>query len=1164
MRPYKTLATAFLCLIFGVPLLLTAIISTGFGLNWAAQTVLHITRAPVTIARIEGQWWSTIVAHDVQINTGANQLSATRVEVQWSPWSLFDGELDVHHVYIDSPNLSLASSTAATTAESKPVTLDIAAPLPIQITKLRVSDGELHRAEIDQPFAAELALSWQRHKVTTQITRLHVGALTVAGDASLSLTPTLSHQLRLSADYEAAQHYRATVELRGNSQTSDAQVNVSQPQSVAVTAQLQQLLTDLHFSGKIRIAQPLKPQQWLADLPDDLPQLQGTMQFDGDLEAITLQPDVILNHQQQQMALTGKISVALKQHQAKIHQAEITLSEGLANGQLAVSGELNWQQPQHPHVALNAKWQQLNLQLPQQPTIQSTTGDLSVVGTRQHLQVELQQQLQIAEQQFGKMHSSLTLLPESAHIEHQLKDYNGNLVADISWHNKSLQIEQFNADFPHLTASASGNLTDSIDWDLMIADLSMLPIAAVDVAGKLKASGQVSGSLQDPRVNTHVTINELKLNQTSLGDVSTRLAGTLSEHHLELSIASTKNHLETRVDGSYQDQQWQGTINQLALNIDNYDQWQQLQPTPLRVSPTQQKLGELCLKAQSNQQLTCIQGEHQGQSVSFASNIEYLPVVWLEPWLKLPLGTNLEGGFKALAEGIYDINQQRFNKLDAEVSGQSFRIRSNRIPEPITFKQLRLTAQQQPAKPILMNAILQPESFAGLASASVTLEDFRADSPIKGKIDVTLDDLALVNALISQVEQAKGHAQAEITINGKLQQPVLSGHANVVASQLLIPQTGTLINDLTATVSDAQTSRQQFEVTVKGRAGNSKDDGNFAARGWINPLQRKGQITLRAERATVIDTPELKLTLSPDIDIRLQPERTELSGTVRVPSARIAKPDMSNTVTASSDVVVVKNGEPVRDKMVKTKHDLYADIKVVLGDDVQVKALGFKGQLNGSLVIHEQPKQPTTATGSVNVNTGEYEIYGQKLNVEKGSFIYTGTPIDNPGLDLRVTRRFTNPAADPAYVKVGAQVAGTLNNPSLNLFSDPSMPDSDILSYLVLGRAPGAGETNADALQLQAAILLGTQGTNVIGKNVKDAFGLDTFGIDNLGNSTEDTSFYIGKYLSPDLYVKYGIGLLTPINTFFLRYRLTDNLFLESHSSTQSQGGDIIYSFETN
>jgi len=121
------------------------------------------------------------------------------------------------------------------------------------------------------------------------------------------------------------------------------------------------------------------------------------------------------------------------------------------------------------------------------------------------------------------------------------------------------------------------------------------------------------------------------------------------------------------------------------------------------------------------------------------------------------------------------------------------------------------------------------------------------------------------------------------------------------------------------------------------------------------------------------------------------------------------------------------------------------------------------------------------------------------------------------------------------------------------------MQDADILSYLILGRPPGGGGSNN--LQLQALLLIGSQGTDLIGKRLQETFGFDEFGIDSTADPL-DTSFYIGKYLSPKLYVKYGVGLFENTNTFYIRYLLTDRLLIESTTSTEAQGGDILYTIE--
>jgi translocation and assembly module TamB len=255
-------------------------------------------------------------------------------------------------------------------------------------------------------------------------------------------------------------------------------------------------------------------------------------------------------------------------------------------------------------------------------------------------------------------------------------------------------------------------------------------------------------------------------------------------------------------------------------------------------------------------------------------------------------------------------------------------------------------------------------------------------------------------------------------------------------------------------------------------------------------------------------------------------------------------------VSASPDVVIVKNGKEVA---AKRGLDIFAKIRVILGDDVHVAAAGFKGQLKGNLLVEQTPQLAPRGTGIVEVVAGDYKVYGQDLRIERGRVLFSGGPIDNPGLDLRAVRKVDE-------VTAGAQVGGTLKTPRLQLFSTPSMSDSQIISYLVFGRPPSGSGAETAMLQNAAAALAMSEG-NKLTKGISDAVGVDEFKLAS-GASPKDAAFVIGKYLSPDLYVSYGVGLFEAVNTFKLRYRLSKRLYFESSSTSTSSGADLTYTTE--
>ncbi len=97
-------------------------------------------------------------------------------------------------------------------------------------------------------------------------------------------------------------------------------------------------------------------------------------------------------------------------------------------------------------------------------------------------------------------------------------------------------------------------------------------------------------------------------------------------------------------------------------------------------------------------------------------------------------------------------------------------------------------------------------------------------------------------------------------------------------------------------------------------------------------------------------------------------------------------------------------------------------------------------------------------------------------------------------------------------------------------------------------------------MMANAALALGLSGGDQIARSIGDRFGFDEMRIES--DSTGDqASLVVGRYLSPRLYVGYGIGLIESINTFNLRYQISDRWQLEAESGTD-QGADLFYRFE--
>jgi len=236
-----------------------------------------------------------------------------------------------------------------------------------------------------------------------------------------------------------------------------------------------------------------------------------------------------------------------------------------------------------------------------------------------------------------------------------------------------------------------------------------------------------------------------------------------------------------------------------------------------------------------------------------------------------------------------------------------------------------------------------------------------------------------------------------------------------------------------------------------------------------------------------------------------------------------------------------------------TPWDLYSQVRVVVGDKVRFKGFGLTGNITGSVTATDEPEKITTARGELSVTAGKYTAYGRDLDVERGRLIFAGGPIDNPGIDARAVRRV-------GEVLAGISVRGTLKSPVLTLFSDPPMPQTDILSYLILGQPLQQASTAEGRTLLGAASALTLTGGDRLARDIGARFGFEEVAIQTSGTPGE-ASLVVGRYLSPKLFIAYSVGLFEQINLLRLRYQLNSRWTVQTETGTHS-GADLLFTIE--
>jgi translocation and assembly module TamB len=160
-------------------------------------------------------------------------------------------------------------------------------------------------------------------------------------------------------------------------------------------------------------------------------------------------------------------------------------------------------------------------------------------------------------------------------------------------------------------------------------------------------------------------------------------------------------------------------------------------------------------------------------------------------------------------------------------------------------------------------------------------------------------------------------------------------------------------------------------------------------------------------------------------------------------------------------------------------------------------------------------------------------------------------PIDDPAIDARAFVRATD------GTEAGFRVGGTVQNLALDTYSNPPKTESDIMSYILFGRPMSQTSGTEGSQASNAAALLGA---NMLAMSLAPSVGLDEARVET-GTQQNKAQLVVGKYLSPKLYVGYGIGLYEPISTLRLRYLLNSRWSIEAITGDQ-QSTDLLYRIE--
>ncbi|HEV3007951.1 MAG TPA: translocation/assembly module TamB domain-containing protein [Burkholderiales bacterium] len=650
------------------------------------------------------------------------------------------------------------------------------------------------------------------------------------------------------------------------------------------------------------------------------------------------------------------------------------------------------------------------------------------------------------------------------------------------------------------------------------------------LAGSVRARGTLSGSLDNPRVALSAEAEVLTLpGGVQLQKVFGKLNGTLAAHEADILAQAPDLALEVdaRLRGGWSGARgWVGEIR--ALKNSGAYPLELVAPAALRIAPGRIELGRLEARLADGRVLV---HEAAWSPTRLASSGEFtrLPAQWVivAAGMSERLSTTLrvDGEWELTrTKDIQGLVRMRRADGDLALMGErTIQLGLESASLEARFSGGRATALLEAVSPM----------------ARVRLQgDLMPELALQGKVEFA--DLGTLTRPFLEEARLDGRLSAELRASGTLASPLLHGTLKGEALAFELPAYGVALKEgsLSATL-DGNHLRLE---SLAARGG----EGRFSASGTL-PLGLAGtaRIAWRAEKLTVLDRPDMRLVASGEGEASYDGKRVSLTGDLRADRGHFELA-RERLPALGEDVVVL--GRPAPPRKGRMRLPLALDLRLDLGNNLVVQGYGYDGKVAGLVDLATSKEGELRAFGRLHAVNATFLAYGQRLAVDPGVLIFDG-PIDNPTLQITAWRR--NQA-----VEAGVQLTGTARAPSVNLVSQPPVPEGERLSWLVLGRAPsGATQADLGLLQAAAGALLAGGDSVPLDRRIARRFGLDEVSLRGGGELT-DRVVAVGKRLSDRLYISYEQGLGAVVtNLIKLDYALGRRWTLRAETGSSSGGG---------
>ena len=710
-----------------------------------------------------------------------------------------------------------------------------------------------------------------------------------------------------------------------------------------------------------------------------------------------------------------------------------------------------------------------------------------------------------------------------------------------------------------------------------------LPTIYIDLVGERLAlpgfilrQGRVRGklvNLANSPSQLIVTAEGLDAAGQSFDSVKASFNGTEKSHVVDLNVANKQLDVGARLKGGFDRDRlsWSGVIGKGRIKS-KYATLNQLQPAQLIVNLPYNQGGENrdlkvqlaahCWQATDQTGKLCLREKlvaspDQGEVNVALQNLDTsLFSVFLPEdidWNGKINGKAIVGWQRGRPPTINTTLYSDNGKIGLVQDGEST---SMTLP----YKRVSLIALSVPEGIKLRTDINTGRGARGYAE--VIVDPYKDPKPISGALVLNELDLAIFKPFFPGMRVLRGNVTMAGGLGGTLTKPQFYGDVKLSDGRIAML-------DLPVNLSKVNVAAKirGTQATIDGTFNSGTGEGELSGTvNWQQKLQAK--LSIVGEGLVITQPPLLVAEIDPDIDIIVRPgdRYVDIKGAISVPSATIRPPEASeDIITQTEDAVVLDRrliGNIDEVLAISKPWSINADIGVDLGDDINFRGFGAVIPLAGAINVTQNGTGIMRARGVVQVSRRtNINAFGQSLELNYGQVRFNGD-VMKPSLSIEAAKTINGKT-------VGLRVKGTTESPNIIVFNNAGLTQQQAMNALVTGRIDNKSATQISEQGFKsqvtnnlaaAGLSFGLSGTRSLTNQIGQAFGLQSLTVDASGSS-EDTNVNVTGYVTPDLYIRYGVGVFNAQNSLSVRYQLTRRIYVEASSAAEN-AVDVVYSWQ--